>query len=113
MDLLGRSKLPQVELNEDDLNALSGLGKVDSKTGLSYNPYKDINPEFLKLTEDDDDDWLYMSVRKNMYLKTDPSCICLRFYSHNLALIFENFFRKNKNPVSVTVTFLTWSGQRV
>jgi len=61
MDLLGRSKLPQVELNEDELNALSGLGKVDSKTGLSYNPYKDINPEFLKLTEDDDDDWLYMS----------------------------------------------------
>ena len=62
MDLLGRSKLPQVELNEDELNALSGLGKVDSKTGLSYNPYKDINPEFLKLTEEDDDDWLYMSV---------------------------------------------------
>ena len=75
MDLLGRSKLPQVELNEDELNALSGLGKVDSKTGLSYNPYKDINPEFLKLTEDDDDDWLYMSVRNKMYPKTDPSYI--------------------------------------
>jgi len=61
MDLLGRQKLPQVELNEDELNALSGLGKVDTKRGLSFNPYEKIDPEFLKLKDDDDDEWLYIS----------------------------------------------------
>ena len=62
MDILGRNKLPQVELSEDELNALSGLGKVDTKSGLSFNPYANIGPEFLKLKDDDDDDWLYLSV---------------------------------------------------
>lgn len=62
MDLLGRHKLPQVELNEDELSALGGLGKIDSKRGLSFNPYTNIDPEFLKLNDNDDDDWLYLSV---------------------------------------------------
>ena len=63
MDLLGAQKLPQVELNEDELSALSDLGKVDAKKGLSFNPYQNIDPEFLKLSTDDgDDDWLYLSV---------------------------------------------------
>jgi len=61
MDLLGRQKLPQVELSEDELNALSGLGKVDQTRGVAYNPYQNINPEFLNLNDDDDDDWLYLS----------------------------------------------------
>ena len=98
MDLLGRSKLPQVELNEDELNALSGLGKVDSKTGLSYNPYKDINPEFLKLTEDDDDDWLYMSVRNKMYRKTDPSYIFSTILLTWFDFDFEKNFQEEQKP---------------
>jgi len=64
-NLLGSRKLPQVELSEDELTALSDLGKVDAKKGLSYNPYSNIDPEFLKIKDDDDDDWLYLTVSTN------------------------------------------------
>jgi hypothetical protein len=63
MDLLGKkSQLPAAELSDDEMDALSGLTKINptGKQG-SFNPYKTINPEFLTTAlEQDDDDWMYM-----------------------------------------------------
>jgi len=63
MDLLGKkSQLPAAELSDDEMDALSGLTKINptGKQG-SFNPYKTINPEFLTTALDqDDDDWMYM-----------------------------------------------------
>lgn len=65
MDLLGKkSQLPATELSDDEMDALSGLTKINptGKQG-SFNPYKTINPEFLTTALDqDDDDWMYMGV---------------------------------------------------
>jgi hypothetical protein len=65
MDLLGKkSQLPAAELSDDEMDALSGLTKINptGKQG-SFNPYKTINPEFLTTAlEQDDDDWMYMGV---------------------------------------------------
>ena len=64
MDILGKKNVPDVELSDDDLNALGGLSKTTA-SGLSYNPYQKIDPKFLELNkfdEEDDDDWLYTTV---------------------------------------------------
>ena len=65
MDLLGKkSQLPAAELSDDEMDALSGLTKINptGKQG-SFNPYKTINPEYLTTALDkDDDDWMYMGV---------------------------------------------------
>jgi len=61
MDILGKKNVPDVELSDDDLNALGGLSKTTA-SGLSYNPYQKIDPKFLELNkfdEEDDEDWLY------------------------------------------------------
>ena len=100
MDILGKKNVPDVELSEDDLNALGGLSKTTT-SGLSYNPYQKIDPKFLELNkfdEEDDDDWLYTTVR---------------IYSLRVIIPLENpeltcvTFRKNRNRDRDTKSYLS------
>ena len=83
MDLLGKkSQLPAAELSDDEMDALSGLTKINptGKQG-SFNPYKTINPEFLTTALDqDDDDWMYMGVS---HFSIDYSRLILNFQEDN------------------------------
>ena len=77
MDILGKKNVPDVELSDDDLNALGGLSKTTA-SGLSYNPYQKIDPKFLELNkfdEEDDDDWLYTTVSHKI---THTECVLRR-----------------------------------
>lgn len=98
MDLLGKkSQLPAAELSDDEMDALSGLTKINptGKQG-SFNPYKTINPEFLTTALDqDDDDWMYMGV------------------SHLKISKMHSFFRKTTNRVNEQDTFSIWLDQAV
>ena len=100
MDILGKKNVPDVELSEDDLNALGGLSKTTT-SGLSYNPYQKIDPKFLELNkfdEEDDDDWLYTTVSTYSFRVIIPL--------ENPVLTFVTF-RKNKNRDRDTKSYLS------
>jgi len=76
--------VPDVELSEEDLNALGSLTKKSSG-GQSYNPYAHIDNKYLNLStadEFDDDEWLYMTEEQKprnrtgqLFINTGASCL--------------------------------------
>jgi len=62
MDFINKKAVPDVELSEEDLDALGSLSKTNVK-GMQFNPYTKIDPKYMDLNNaiesDDDDEWFY------------------------------------------------------
>ena len=66
MDFLNKKSVPDVELSDEDLDALGSLSKKNVK-GMEFNPYTKIDPKYLTLggvEDEDDDEWFYATVSK-------------------------------------------------
>ena len=65
MDFINKKAVPDVELSEEDLDALGSLSKTNVK-GMQFNPYTKIDPKYMDLNNaiesDDDDEWFYATV---------------------------------------------------
>ena len=64
MDFLNKKSVPDVELSDEDLDALGSLSKKNVK-GMEFNPYTKIDPKYLTLgglEDEDDDEWFYATV---------------------------------------------------
>lgn len=63
MDFINKKSVPDVELSDEDLDALGSLSKTNVK-GMQFNPYTKIDPKYMSLganaiEDDDDEEWFY------------------------------------------------------
>ena len=74
MDFINKKSVPDVELSDEDLDALGSLSKTNVK-GMQFNPYTKIDPKYMSLganaiEDDDDEEWFYATVSETVFKTT-------------------------------------------
>merc|ERR1712123_226644 len=99
MDFINKKAVPDVELSEEDLDALGSLSKTNVK-GMQFNPYTKIDPKYMDLNNaiesDDDDEWFYATDEQKPRNRSEKLFLMVgsKFYSQDMSRKKVNLMRQ-------------------